>query len=288
METLRSHPDEALTEKSPALSVVIPAYNEAARLVRTLEATAAYLETRQGSYEILIVDDGSRDATARTAAEWIARQHLQLGTARVLSYEPNRGKGHAVRYGILRAVGEKILFMDADLATPIEEIVKLEGALKEMRDGLPIQVAIGSRDVTNSQLLVRQPLYREAAGRLFNKAVQILATPGIHDTQCGFKLLTREAAQAIFSRCTLDGFSFDVEAIYLARRLGYAVAEVPVRWAHQEGAAAFATKGAYLRHGLRMIRDILHIRQTHRGLRARATGVPVNLASDAVLPQRPL
>lgn len=256
-----------------SLSVVIPAYNEAERLIPTLIVTADYLDARRSPYEILIVDDGSRDSTAEIARQWSAQRKSDFGSFQVLSYGANRGKGYAVRYGILRAQGNHILFMDADLATPIEEITKLESAMGMFAVEGEKHVAIGSRDVKSSQLLIRQPLYREASGRLFNKIVQLLATPGIHDTQCGFKLLTQGAARDIFSRCTLDGFSFDVEALYIARRLGYGIAEVPVRWAHQEGAAAFATKGAYLRQGLRMVRDLIQIRKTHRGLH-RAVATP--------------
>ena len=190
----------------------------------------------------------------------------QGGTAlvRVLHYDENRGKGHAVRYGVLRAEGDLILYMDADLATPIEELTTLEAAL----DGKnKVEFAIGSRPLKESRLEVRQPLYRELCGRTFNKVVQVLAAPGIEDTQCGFKLLTRHAARDIFSRCVLDGFSFDVEALFLARKLGYGIAEVPVRWAHQEGAAAFATKGAYLRQGMKMLADLRQIRALHRDVR---------------------
>jgi dolichyl-phosphate beta-glucosyltransferase len=154
--------------------------------------------------------------------------------------------------------------MDADLATPIEELEKLDAALNPERH---VECAIGSRPLKESRLEVRQPWYREAGGRTFNKVVQLLATPGIADTQCGFKLLTQRAAYDIFSRCQLDGFSFDVEALFLARRLGYGIAEVPVRWAHQEGAAAFATRGAYLRHGLRMLSDVRRIHWIHRDVR---------------------
>ena len=259
----RSHEDAAAEgAHPPALSVVIPAYKEAARLSRTLQATIAYLERRKQSYEILVVDDGSPDGTAATAQRWADTPTAGLGRLRILRYEQNRGKGYAVRYGVLRAEGDRILFMDADLATPIEEIEKLEAALQ----GGGAQFAIGSRPLRASQLLVRQPWYREAAGRGFNKVVQLLATPGIQDTQCGFKLLPRDAAREIFSRCQFDGFSFDVEALFLARRLGFVIAEVPVRWAHQEGAAAFATKGAYLRQGLKMLRDLFQIRWMHRAV----------------------
>jgi dolichyl-phosphate beta-glucosyltransferase len=249
------------------LSVVIPAYNEALRLTRTLDATAAFFEARPERYEIIVVDDGSTDGTRKIAEAWAARQSLQQGLLRVLDYGSNRGKGHAVRHGILRAAAERyVLYMDADLATPIEEIDVLLAAL-DAGEANGIQVAIGSRPLAASQLLVRQPWYREMAGRAFNGAVQLAATPGIHDTQCGFKLMTARAARSIFSRATLDGFSFDVEALLLARKLGLGIAEVPVRWAHQEGAAAFSTPGAYMRQGIRMVGDLTRIRWAHRSVR---------------------
>ncbi len=259
----------AANAQSPIrLSVVIPAYNESARLTRTLEATSVYLEARRQNdnwdWELLIVDDGSRDDTARVAQQWAKGQTDAVAArVRVLRYEMNRGKGYAVRTGILQACPDSthVLFMDADLATPIAEVEKLLAALSPSTP-----VAIGSRPLADSQLLVRQPRWRELAGRGFNGLVQLAATPGIKDTQCGFKLMTRPVAQAIFSRCVLDGFSFDVELLFVARKLGLKIAEVPVQWAHQEGAAAFATKGAYLRHGLRMIADLFRIRWAHRAV----------------------
>ena len=250
------------------LSVVVPAYNEAARLTRTLRASTIYLETRRQNrgddWELLIVDDGSHDETVRVARNWADAQTETIGSrVRVLRYEQNRGKGYAVRFGILQASEKSthVLFMDADLATPIEEIEKLLDALTPQTP-----VAIGSRPLADSELLVRQPLWRETLGRAFNQAVQLAATPGIKDTQCGFKLMTRDAARAIFSRCVLNGFSFDVEMLFVARKLGFGIAEVPVRWAHQEGAAAFATKGAYLRHGIKMVADLFRIRWAHRAV----------------------
>lgn len=252
------------TKNIITLSVVIPAYNEAMRIERTLAGAKEYLDTRGANYEILVVDDGSSDNTPEVVTAW-AKAHHASNYVRVLRYDSNRGKGYAVRHGILRASGERILFMDADLATPMEEISKLEAAIDADPDN--IVYAIGSRDIHGKDLMVRQPWYREKLGRLFNNVVQLLATPGIIDTQCGFKLLPREAARSLFSRCTLDGFSFDVEAIFVARRLGYQVTEVPVRWAHQEGAAAFTSKGKYLLHGLKMIADLMKIRWAHRGLR---------------------
>ena len=257
--------------------MVIPAYNEATRLTRTLRATVDYLRARGLAFEVLVVDDGSADATASIAQAW-ARENGLEDVVRGYRYEPNRGKGHAVRYGVLRAHGARVLFMDADLATPIEELEKLEAALDPAAG---VVYAIGSRPLKESQLLVRQPWYRELLGRSFNVVVRLLAAPGIYDTQCGFKLLTHDAAQAIFSRCELDGFSFDVEAIFVARRLGFTVVEVPVRWAHQEGTAAFASKWAYLKAGLRMLNDVRRIRWIHRGLR------PYSAAPATATPQHP-
>ncbi|MBC8141732.1 MAG: glycosyltransferase family 2 protein [Armatimonadetes bacterium] len=246
-----------------ALSVVIPAYNESKRIERTLAGATNYLDSLGTEYEILVVDDGSPDDTASVIAAWATAHHAE-NRVRVLRYDTNRGKGYAVRHGVLRSAGALVLFMDADLATPIEEITKLQGAINAA-PGETVY-AIGSRDIHGGDLLVRQPWYREKLGRVFNGTVQLLATPGVVDTQCGFKLLTRDAGRAVFSRCVLDGFSFDVEAIFVARRLGFRVVEVPVRWAHQEGAAAFTSKAKYLLHGLKMIGELLRIRWAHRGL----------------------
>jgi dolichyl-phosphate beta-glucosyltransferase len=236
-------------ENTPFLSVVVPAYNEEARLGNTLKRMLTYFDAQSYSYEILVVSDGSTDGTAEVVNH-IAECRSQV---RLLTYTPNRGKGYAVRYGMLRARGERILFSDADLATPIEEIEKLSAKLDA---GFPI--AIGSRDVRGSELIRRESWIRELGGKTFNKLVRLLTVPGIHDTQCGFKLFTQGAAQEIFSRCVVDDFAFDVEALYLAMRVyGWRVAEVPVRWAHQEG-----SKVRFLRDGLRMVRAVIRIRLT--------------------------
>jgi dolichyl-phosphate beta-glucosyltransferase len=200
------------------LSVVIPAYNEALRLPATLARVRAHLAGRGVPHEIVVVDDGSSDATAE-----VARAGGE--TVRVLRHEPNRGKGYAVRRGMLAAGGERRLMTDADLSTPIEELAKLEAAIDRGFD-----VAIGSRAVAGATIEVHQPAYREAMGRLFNVLVQALLLPGLADTQCGFKLFTAGAAEAAFGACRLDGFSFDVEALYVARRRGLRIAEVPVVW----------------------------------------------------------
>jgi dolichyl-phosphate beta-glucosyltransferase len=232
------------------LSVVIPAYNEALRLPGTLVRVGEHLDRLDVPFEIVVVDDGSTDGTAALAGAAGER-------VRVLRHEPNRGKGYAVRRGMLAATGERRLLTDADLSTPIEELAKLQAALDEGYD-----VAIGSRAIAGARIEVHQPAYREAMGRLFNRLVQVLLLPGLHDTQCGFKLFSARAAGAAFAPATLDGFSFDVEALYLARQRGLRIAEVPVTWRNDAatrvglggGAAAFvdllrirlrAWRGAY-------------------------------------------
>jgi dolichyl-phosphate beta-glucosyltransferase len=204
------------------LSVVIPAYNEARRLPATLARLRQHLAARGRACEILVVDDGSSDGTAEVAGA--------TGEAvRVLRHEPNRGKGFAVRRGMLAATGERRLMTDADLSTPIEELAKLEAEIDRGFD-----VAIGSRAVAGARIEVHQPAYRETMGRAFNVLVQALLLPGLHDTQCGFKLFTAGAAAAAFSASRLDGFSFDVEALYVARLRGLRIAEVPVVWRNDD------------------------------------------------------
>ena len=201
-----------------SLSVVIPAYNEARRLPATLARIQAYLEGLGREHEIVVVDDGSADATAEVA-------RAAGDQVRVLRHEPNRGKGYAVRRGMLAAAGARRLMTDADLSTPIEELAKLEAEIDRGFD-----VAIASRAVAGARVEIHQPAYREAMGRLFNVLVQGLLLPGLSDTQCGFKLFTSRAAEEAFLLCRLDGFSFDVEALYVARRRGLRIAEVPVVW----------------------------------------------------------
>jgi dolichyl-phosphate beta-glucosyltransferase len=238
-----------------SVSVIIPAYNEAERLPMTLRVTADYFATRPDHFEILVVDDGSTDSTALTVAEFA--QAYPQHTVQCLSYGGNRGKGFAVRFGMLRANGDLRLFCDADLSTPAEEYEVVLAAMEH--EGASI--GIGSRPLRKSHLLVHQPWYREWLGRSFNKAVQLLAVPGIADTQCGFKIFTAEAATDVFSRCRIDGFAFDSEALYIARRLDYTIAEVPIRWSHKDG-----SKVSMVRDGLKMLRDLSTIRWMHRQL----------------------
>ncbi len=228
----------------PALSVVFPCYNEERRLAHGLDRATDYLRSRGEPYEILVVDDGSRDGT-RALAEKRAAADPSI---HCYSLGVNRGKGAAVREGMLRARGRWILMSDIDLSAPIEEIGRLE-ALRGRAD-----VMIASRARPGSRLEVRQPPRREFLGRAFNVAVRLAALPGLFDTQCGFKLWSREAAARVFRRVRLERFAFDVESLWLARRLGFRVAEVAVRWRHDDRSAVRP-----LRDGARMGMDLLRI-----------------------------
>lgn len=205
------------------------------------------------TWDVTVVSDGSVDGTERIVEAFAAND----SRFRLIASRPNRGKGYVVREGMLAATGDLVLFCDADLATPQEETEKL---LEHMAQGA--EIAIGSRPLAESRLEKRQPLHRELLGRAFNKAVQMLAVPGIDDTQCGFKMFSQKAAQDVFKRCKLDGFSFDFESLLIARDLGYRIDEVPIRWSHQEG-----SKVVLLRDGPRMLRDLVKLRL--RGKRSR-------------------
>lgn len=205
--------------------MIIPAYNEATRIVPTLRRVREYFEGVPYSWSVTVVSDGSRDDTCDLVRQFCAED----ARFSLIESTPNRGKGYVVRRGMLEVDGEYLLFSDADLAAPIEEVEKLWPAMERA------PIAIGSRPMRESRLEVRQPWYREMLGRAANKLIQVMAVPGIQDTQCGFKLFRSEVAKDVFSRCKRDGFSFDFEALMIARDLGYTIAEIPIRWAHQEG-----------------------------------------------------
>jgi len=240
----------------PYLSIVIPAYNEAKRIAPSLDKIADYLSAQKYTYEALVVDDGSTDGTAEVCRA-IASSHPWL---EVLRYLVNRGKGHAVRVGVLAVGGEHVLICDADLATPIEE---LDGFWRFFEEGADIVIA--SRPLRGSHLVKQQPLYRKFAGRFFNLLVRAVAVHGIHDTQCGFKLFRREAARAIFPLCSLNDFGFDIEVLHVAQRIGFRIREAPVHWYHRPG-----SKVRLLRDGLRMLLDLFRIHLRHRDLPRRA------------------
>ncbi len=211
-----------------SLSIIIPAYNEERRLPSTLETVRSYLQTKSLDFvEVVVVDDGSRDGTARIVEDAAARD----ARIRLVRNPGNRGKGYAVRHGMEEARGEWVLFSDADLSAPIEELDKLEAAIeKQSADG-----AIGSRALDRSLVGKRQSAFREFSGRVFNLAMRIVTGLPYRDTQCGFKIFRRDVAHAVASRQQTDGFGFDVEILYIAKKHGYRVLEVPVRWFNVEG-----------------------------------------------------
>jgi len=230
-----------------SLSIVIPAYNEEGRLAATLERINSYLAGAGWTFsEVLVVDDGSRDGTAALVESFAARKPC----VRVLRNPGNRGKGYSVRHGMLEAKGDWALFTDADLSSPIEELEKLWTKAQAAR----AQVAIGSRALDRSLVGTHQPLLREYAGRAFNLAVRLTTGLPFWDTQCGFKLFETRAAREIFQRQQLERFGFDVEVLFIARKLGYSAIEVPVRWNDVAG-----TKVSTL-NGLMAFLDPLRVR----------------------------
>lgn len=234
--------------KEPSLSIVIPAYNEETVIKKTLERVAEYLDVSHPSYEIIVVCDGSKDSTA-IIAERFARER-GTDTIKVIARAGNMGKGFSVRQGCLEAKGNYVIFTDADLSTPIDEIEKL---LKWLEEGYDI--TIGSRALKESDIQIRQAWYREIMGKIFNLFVQVFAIKGIKDTQCGFKGFKKEVARNIFQRQTINGFGFDVEVIYIARVFGYNIKEVPVRWLNRA-----ESKVNPLTHSFQMLADLIRIR----------------------------
>ena len=208
------------------LSIVVPAYNEATRIARSLEQTLSFLATRPGACEIIVVDDGSRDDSAQIVED-LAKRHASV---RLVRLPQNRGKGAAIRAGVAASSGERVLMMDADLATPIEELVALELALDSGAEIATASRALGSSNVSRAQSSLRVLL-----GRLGNLWIRAWAVPGIHDTQCGFKLFRGDVARELFALCREDRFGIDIEVLHLAVRLRYPIAEVGVRWEHQNG-----------------------------------------------------
>jgi len=241
-----------MTNPRTALSVVIPAYNEASRLPASLERLREFARN-WASCEVLVVDDGSRDSTAEIAGQigraWAADGTVDGPVLRVLRNPGNRGKGWSVRHGMLQASGDWLLFSDADFSTPIEEVSTL---LEKAQEGF--DVVIGSRALRPDLVGVHQSALRERAGKFFNLVMRVITGLPFRDTQCGFKLVRQEAAREVFSRQRIEGFGFDAEILYLARKLGFRAAEVPVRWNNVEG-----TKVSLL-SGLDAFVDLVRIR----------------------------
>lgn len=246
LRTSEASPAAPAPGACPFLSVIVPAYNEEQRVPATIERIEEYLGTLGKTWELIVVDDGSRDRTID-----VARAAMKSPNSRVEPNPRNMGKGASIRNGMTMARGQFRLFSDADLSTPIEELEKLLAAME--RDGAA--VAIGSRALKESQLEKRQPLHRELMGRVFNLLVQAVALGGIKDTQCGFKLFTAPAAEAIFPKQRYDGFSFDVEILVLARKLGFRIVEVPVRWIDSP-----ASRVSPIKDSAKMFWDVVKIR----------------------------
>ena len=232
--------------RDPDLSVVFPAYEEERRLEPTLREAAEHFRAAGRAVELIAVDDGSRDGTSRLVAHLTA----DIPELRLIRLPANRGKGYAVRTGVVNARGRRVLFADADGSTPMAEVARLDAALD---DGA--EVAIGSRALAGEGVKVRARLYRRVMGRAFHLLVGMLTVPGFHDTQCGFKMFTARAAHDLFSRMRMDGFSFDVELLLMARMRRYRVDEVPVNWVHRPG-----SRVNLVTDSLRMAADLLSIR----------------------------
>jgi dolichyl-phosphate beta-glucosyltransferase len=259
-------------EAGITLSLVIPAFREAARLGPSLQRVARWLEAWGQPAEVVVVDDGSRDETAE-----VARAHAPLfARLRVLRHAANRGKGAAVRTGVLAAQGRLVAFADADLAAPIEALSRLLAALERGAD-----VAVASRRTQGADIARQQPLARRVAGHAFRGLVRAIVPTGVSDTQCGLKAFRREAARHLASRARLDGWAFDVEWLARARRSGMSVAEVPVRWSDDPRSALVLRRAA-----VQMLRDLLRARldlarEAPGGRLARAPSAPVELATAA-------
>jgi len=228
-------------------SIVIPAYNEAERIGSTLEKVTAYLDKKGWRAEIIVVNDGSRDATAEIVRGWAQK----TPAIRLLENPGNRGKGYSVRHGMMEARGDMLLFSDADLSSPIYEAEKLIAALARGAD-----IAIGSRWVDASMQTERQPLYRQFFGRIYNLLLPLILGLRFKDTQCGLKAFTAQAAHAIFPRLRIDRWGFDPEILFLAVKAGMKIAEVPVEWAHDN-----RSKINPVTDGFHMFTEMLRIRQ---------------------------
>ncbi|BCA54394.1 Glycosyl transferase, family 2 [Nitrospira sp. KM1] len=234
-----------------SLSVIVPAHNEAARIGPYLDRITNYLNAQGRWYELVVVDDGSRDATASIVRGFAANRP----EVKLLRLATRKGKGAAVRRGMQAATGSLKLFTDADGATPIDELSRLEHAIEQGAD-----LAIGSRALASrsQEFRVQAKLYRTWLGGLFNFAVHQLGIAGISDTQCGFKLFRQKAAEDLFSVATINGYGFDLEVLYIAQRRPYRIAEVPVNWCDQPG-----SKVRVIRDGAAMLRELLLIKHNY-------------------------
>ena len=230
----------------PRYSIVIPAFNERARIPATMRSVVECVRVRGWSAEVIVVNDGSTDETAALVKEFA----LHSPEVRLLENPTNRGKGYSVRSGILHALGDVVMFTDADLSSPIEEAQRLFDAIAAGAD-----IAIGSRWLATSRQTHRQPLYRQIFGRVFNALTRAIMRLPFADTQCGFKAFTRSAAQTVFQLQTIERWGFDPEILFIALKRGYHIQEVPVSWAHDA-----RSRISYLRDGLQMLKELAIVR----------------------------
>ena len=230
----------------PQISIVIPAFNEQARIGATLERVMECVRTRNWVAEVLVVNDGSRDQTAAIVSTWASR----YPNLRLIENPGNRGKGYSVRNGMLQARGAIAMFTDADLSAPIEEAELLFAAIADGAD-----IAIGSRWLDRSRQTLRQPIYRRFFGRCFNWLTRLIMHLPLADTQCGFKAFRKDVARTIFSRQRIERWGFDPEILYIALRLGMRIKEVPVTWGHDD-----RSRISYLKDGLKMLEDLVKVR----------------------------
>jgi dolichyl-phosphate beta-glucosyltransferase len=230
----------------PKYSIVVPAYNERARILPTLEAVIAAVRSHGWSAEVIVVNDGSTDETASLVKNFA----LTAPEVQLMENPGNRGKGYSVRSGLLHALGEIVMFTDADLSAPIDEAQRLFDAIAAGAD-----IAIGSRWLATSRQTHRQPLYRQLFGRCFNMLTRAVMGLPYADTQCGFKAFTRQAAQTVFQLQTIERWGFDPEILFIARKRGFRVQEVPVSWAHDA-----RSRISYLRDGLQMLKELAIVR----------------------------
>ncbi|HVJ06873.1 MAG TPA: dolichyl-phosphate beta-glucosyltransferase [Acidisarcina sp.] len=231
---------------NPQYSIIIPAYNEAARIGKALTEVLECMHRRNWSAEVIVVNDGSKDATAEIVEEFVRKDPA----VRLLQNPGNRGKGYSVRHGILEGLGDILMFTDADLSAPIQEAERLFAAIAEGAD-----IAIGSRWLERTRQTIHQPLYRQIFGRCFNLVTRSVIRLPFADTQCGFKAFRRAAAHTVFGLQRIERWGFDPELLFIALRKGYKVREVPVTWGHDE-----RSRISYLKDGLRMLEDILYVR----------------------------
>lgn len=243
---------EIQSPKSDVASLVIPAYNERNRIEPCLRSVAQWVRARPGGWdwEVILVDDGSTDGTQAAARQLAGQLGLRL---EILRHDRNRGKGCALRTGVLASSGDPVLLTDVDLSTPLTEWARLAERLPSH------PVAIGSRALQEDLVRLKQPIYRRALGKAGNLLVRLLAVPGIRDTQCGFKLFRGNVARDLFHRARIDGFAYDIEILYLARLRGLAIAEVPVLWFNSPD-----SRVSLVHDALPTLWDLLRLRWLHR------------------------